>query len=91
MKPEAKPERGEPGDRVGGRSAARFARRAHRFVESRRFALVDQPHRPLGHALPGEERVVGVGDDIDDRIADGEHVEAAVGHESSGLIGKARA
>jgi hypothetical protein len=78
-------QRSQPRDRVGGGAAARLPGRSHRLVEARRLGFVDQLHRALVHAVRGEEGVVGVGDDIDDRIADGEHVEAAVGH--SGLRG----
>ena len=60
--------------------AAEFAGRAHLAVEAHRLGLVDQPHRALVEALRGEEGVVGVGDDVDDRIADAQHVEAGLGH-----------
>ena len=83
MKPAVQPERGKPGSGVAGRSAADLARRPHRAVEPLGLVGVDQPHRSLGQPLGGKEGVVGVGDDIDDGIADREHVEAGLGHEMS--------
>ncbi len=41
------------------------------------------------HPLAGDEAVIGVGDDVHDGIADGEHVEAAVGHGNSGFVRQA--
>jgi len=42
--------------------------------------LVDQLHAAFGQAFAVYKGIVGVGDDIYNRIADGEHVEADVGH-----------
>ena len=67
---------------VAGRSAADLMRRAHVRIEPLRFLGVDQPHRPLDQALRVEELVGRVGDHVDDGIADAQHVEAGVGHES---------
>ena len=63
-------EGGDAGDRVGGGAARGFDRRTHVRVERLGPRLVDQHHRALGDAVPGEERIVGGGDDIDDGIAD---------------------
>jgi hypothetical protein len=52
----------------------------HMIVEARRLFGVDQPHRALGKPFGSEEGIVGGGDDVDDGIADREHVEAGVGH-----------
>jgi hypothetical protein len=75
-------ERGDAGGGVARRAAADLARRAHMIVEPRRLRRVDQPHHPLGQPLAREEIVIAIGDDVDDRIADREHVEAGFGHQS---------
>ena len=75
---------------VAGRAAADLARRAHMVVEPRRLVGVDQPHHPLGQPLGCEEGVVAIGDDVDDRIADAEHVEAGARSFESLRCGKAR-
>ena len=59
----------------------------HRTMNT--FLGVDQPHRPLGQPLGLKEVVGRVGDDVDDRIADGENVEAGGGHANSGIAGSA--
>jgi hypothetical protein len=41
---------------------------------------VDQRHRPFDERLAFKERLVGMGDDIDDRIADAEDIEGSVVH-----------
>ena len=41
-------------------------------VEPGRLVGVDQAHHALGQPLALEEGVVAIGDDVDDRIADGE-------------------
>ncbi len=81
-------QRGKPRRGVAGRAAADLPARPHRVVKAHRLRLVDQPHRPLVKPLLGQEGVVGVGDDIDDRVADAEHVVAGLGHESRGSCGK---
>jgi hypothetical protein len=48
-------------------------------IEPGRLVRVDQPHRALRQPLLGKETVVGLGDDVDDGIADREHVEGSVG------------
>ncbi len=74
---------GHPGRGVAGRSPADLARGAHVLVQPLGLGGVDQPHRSFGQPLGGEERIVGVGDDVDDRIADRQHVEAVGIHEVS--------
>ena len=46
------------------------------IVEPRRLPGIDQPHHPLGQTLALEKGIVAIGDDVDDRISDREHVEA---------------
>ena len=42
--------------------------------------LVDQHHAALGQLVGGEEGVVGVADDVDDGVADAQHVESGGSH-----------
>jgi hypothetical protein len=63
-------------------------RRSHVRVEPLGFVGIDQPHRAFDQALGAQEIVGRIGDHVDDRIADAQHVEAGVGHEFSGLRGK---
>ena len=81
----AESERRQPRDGIGRRSSAQLPRRAHRLVQPRRLGFVDQPHRSLRRALGGDELVAGVGNHVDDGIADREHVEAVCGHSGSGF------
>ena len=79
--PARAPNAAKSGGRVRSRTAARFTSRAHSAVEPCSFVGVDQPHRSFGKPLFGEEGVVGSGDDVDNGVADSEHVEASVGQE----------
>jgi hypothetical protein len=67
----------DPDDGVRGRAPRHLDRRPHGVVDARRARLVDQLHGALVHVLPGEEVVVGARDDIDDGVADAEHVESS--------------
>ena len=67
-------------DRVGGRAAGNLHRRAHGLVDRFRALLVDQRHAALGHALLGQEIVVGAREHIDDGVADAEDIVAKRGH-----------
>jgi hypothetical protein len=53
------------------------------------MSFIDQRHRPLGDALFDEEIILCPGDNIDNRIADGENVKLAV-HEGFLLQGLRR-
>ena len=48
------------------------------FDHGTRF--VDQRHRPLGHLLRGEERLVGAHQHVEDGVADSENVVCYRGH-----------
>ncbi len=52
----------------------------HALVEVGRPLRIDQMHDAFGEALAGEEARLDRRDDVDDRIADGEHVELCVSH-----------
>ncbi len=74
----------EIGDAGGGvgRAAARdhalFGR--HALVEVGGALGIDEMHDALVHALALEERRIDRRDHVDDRVADGEHVELCVSH-----------
>ena len=73
-------ERGDADDGVGRRAAGAFGRRPHRLVDCGGARLVDQRHGALVHALRHQEIVLGAGDDVDNGVADAEHVVAGSGH-----------
>ena len=58
-----------------GRAARAFDRRPHFRVERLGALGVDQGHRALGEAFGGEKPLVGMRDDIDDRVADADDIE----------------
>jgi hypothetical protein len=64
----------DPDDGVRGRAPGHLDRGPHGVVDARRPRLVDQLHGALAHVLPDEKVVVGARDDVDDRVADAEHV-----------------
>jgi hypothetical protein len=68
-------ERGQPRQRVGGRSAGDLHARAHRRVQRVGPLGVDQLHRALHQTVAIEEAVVGVGDHVDEGVADADDVE----------------
>ena len=75
-------EAGDADDRVGGRATAHLDGTAQCPIEVHRPVGVDQGHRPLHEFVVAEEPVVGVGDDVDQSVADTHHVELQrhVGH-----------
>jgi hypothetical protein len=74
-------EAGEAAHRVGRRPTAHLDGGSERPVQVHGAVGVDQLHRPLDEPVVGEERVVGVGDDIDQGIADADHIELGLGHD----------
>ncbi len=73
-------ERGQPGDGIGDRPAGALDRRAHRLVKPRGLVGIDQAHETLVEIVLGEEALVAAGDDVDDGVADADHVVAFVSH-----------
>ena len=67
-------EAGDAAHRVGGRPAAHLDGAAERPVQVQRPVGVDQRHRALHQLVLVDERVVGVGDDVDERVADADDV-----------------
>jgi hypothetical protein len=76
----ARAERGDADDGVGGGTARTFGRRPHGLIDAGCARLVDQRHAALVHALRHQEIVLGAGDDVDNGIADAEHIVAGSGH-----------
>ena len=76
----ARPETCGADNGVRGRPSGHFDRRSHRLIQRAGLRLVDQGHGALAHRVTGEEVVLGAGDDVDDGVADAEHVEAEGGH-----------
>ncbi len=60
----------------------------HAVVEVGRTLRIDQMHDALVHALALQELRIDRGDHIDDRIADGEHVELCVSHRPPAVVGR---
>ena len=77
----ARPEARQADNGVGGRAAGHLDRRAHGLIDRLGAGGVDQRHPALAHALPEQEILFGAGNDIDDRIADAEHVVTRHCHE----------
>ena len=71
------------GQRVGGRAARDFLGRPHLGVEIDRPFGIDQPHRPRRQILVLQELVRDGGENVDDGVADGDHVVLGVGHVGS--------
>ena len=69
-------EGGDADDRVGRRTAGDDPRRDACGVERLGALLVDQRHRAFDHVLRLQIGVVGLGDDVDQRIAQAENVYA---------------
>ena len=68
-------EAGDTGHGVGRRPARGLDSRPHQVIELMGTIVLDERHRPLHQALFGDEIVVGLGDHIDDCIADAHHVD----------------
>ena len=69
-------EGGDADDGVGRRTAGDDPRRDACGVERLGALLVDQRHRAFDHVLRLQIGVVGLGDDVDQRIAQAENVDA---------------
>ena len=67
----------EPGnadDGVGSRAARHLGGGSHVGIDRGGAGLVDQRHAAFGHAVGGEKALVGPHQNIENRIADPEHV-----------------
>ena len=70
----ARTESGDTDDGVGGRAAGHFGRRTHVGIDRCGARLVDQRHAALGHAVRGEKALIGLHQNVENRIADPEHI-----------------
>ena len=68
-------ERGDAAHRVGRRAAAHLDRTAQRLVQVQRPIGVDQRHRAFHEVVSIDESVVGMGDHVDEGIADPDDVD----------------
>ena len=68
-------ERGQRRHGVGAGAARHLDRRPDAAVQLGHARLVDQRHRALGQIEPLERSIVGLGQHVDDRVAEAEHVE----------------
>ena len=75
------PERGDAGDRVPRRTAGRLLARSHDAVQLLGHLGVDQVHRALRQVVLREQGVVGLGNHVDDGVADRSDVELGVVHQ----------
>ena len=81
-------ERGDADDGVGGR-AARDDDRVHaRCVELLGPVLLDERHRALHHLLRVEIGVVGVGENVDQRVAQPQNLDRFRHRPARGMLGR---
>jgi len=80
MKPAFTPKEGAR-RRVGARAARHDDRRAHVAVKLLGTGLVDELHGALVDLLLDEEGLVRMGEHVNDGVAEGENVDAGLGHE----------
>ena len=73
-------ERGKAGHRVARRPARALDRRPHHRIERLGARGVDQRHRPFDERLFRQKCVIGMGDDVDNGIADADDVNSGLGH-----------
>ena len=78
-------EAGDPAHRVGRRSAAHLHRSPEGAVQLDGPIGVDQGHRALDELVVDEEAFAGVGDDVDERIADADDLVAGRARRRSGV------
>ena len=72
----------DPRSGVACRSAAHLMGRPHVRVKPLGLVSIDQPHRAFDQPFRREEVVAGIGDHVDDGIADAQDIEARIGHSS---------
>ncbi len=80
-------ERRHARERVRRAAPRHFDRRAHCRIETLGLFGIDQPHRPLGQAFGGDQRIVGAGKNVDDRVTDGDDVETGGGGHGKSCAG----
>jgi len=65
---------GDADNGIGGRSARHFGRRTHVPIDRGRTGLVDQRHAAFGHAVAIQKSIVGLHQDIENRVTNPENV-----------------
>jgi len=78
-------EGGDADHRVRRRAARALDALGERGLEGRRALGVDERHRALRQSVAGEERVVDLGQDVDERIADPGDVEGRLAHRAAAV------
>src|SRR5690606_3068795 len=73
-KGDAATEPGNAGRGIGGAAAGGLDRRAHALVEQLGALAVDEAHRPARDAVCDQEVIIAARDDVDDRVADAQHI-----------------
>jgi len=73
-------ERGEARHRITDRAARNLDCRPHDLIERLGPWRVDQGHRSLDEPFASEKLLIGMGDHVDDGIADADNVEVGLGH-----------
>ena len=86
----ARAERGHADNSIRGRPAGHLDRRSHRVVDRLRAGFIDQRHRAFAHVVLEQKILLGAGNDVDDRIADTEHVVAGGWHGKLFFEGRVR-
>ena len=73
-------QRGDAGHGVAGGTARHLDPRTHPAVQLFRPVGIDQGHGAFFQAVGFNERIVGMGDHVDDGVADTDNVEGGLGH-----------
>ncbi len=76
----ARAKAGDADDGIRRRATGHLHRRSHRVVNRQRPGFVDQRHAAFGHSLALEKLIVGLHQNIENRIADSENVVFCVSH-----------
>ena len=70
----------QPDHGVGGGATRNLNADTHGAIQRIGLLGVDQRHRALVQRVLDEKRIFGMGDHIDDRIADADHVQTCLRH-----------
>ena len=76
----ARAERSHTNNCIGGRAARNDVGRAHRLIDGFGLGLTDQPHGAFFELMGDQEIIFCPGENIDNRIAESEHIKLGVGH-----------
>ena len=70
---------------VGGRTTADFTGWPHMRIQSLRARFVDKLHAALCQTFACDKRIIGIGNDIHNRVTNCEYVETGISHQGSYL------